>query len=187
MSGHSKWSTIKHKKGILDAQRGKLFSQLSKNIRVAVKEGKSGDPNLNPALRLAIEKARAANMSKEKIQKAIDRGLGKTASGASIQEVVYEGFGPQGIGLIVVAMTDNPQRTSSSIKTILHKAGGSMGGPNTVMYMFKRSGEEYLPTMPMQISDQKLISQLEKLMDDLRNDDDVEDVFCAAVWEKDEA
>lgn len=184
MSGHSKWSTIKHKKGALDAQRGKLFSQLSKNIRVAVKEGKSGDPDASPSLRLAVDKARAANMPKENIQRAIDRGLGKSATGAAIQEIIYEGFGPQGIGLVVVAMTDNPQRTSSSVKTILNKAGGSMGGPNTVMYMFQRNGEEYVPVMPMPISDEKLIAQLEELMETLREDDDVEDVFCVATWEE---
>ena len=183
MSGHSKWSTIKHKKGALDAQRGKLFSQLSKNIRVAVKEGKSPDVASNPSLRLAVEKARGANMPKEKIQKAIDRGLGKTATGAMIQEVVYEGFGPQGIGLVILTMTDNLQRTSSSLRTLLNKAGGSMGGPNTVMYMFKREGEDYVPTMPMTISDPTLINQVEDLMDNLRADEDVEDVFCAAIWD----
>lgn len=182
MSGHSKWSTIKHKKGALDDKRGKLFSQLSKNIRIAVKEGKSGDINSNPSLRLAVDKARGANMPKEKIQKAIDRGLGKTATGAMIQEVAYEGFGPQGIGFVILAMTDNSQRTSCSIRTLLNKAGGSMGGPNTVMYMFRRDGEEYVSTMPMEISDKALIAQIEELMDNLREDDDVEDVFCAAVW-----
>ncbi len=183
MSGHSKWSTIKHKKGALDAKRGKLFSQLSKNIKIAVKEGKSGDANQNPGLRLAVEKARSANMPNENIQRAIDRGLGKSASGAVIQEIVYEGFGPNGVGMVIIAMTDNTQRTSSNVKNILSKAGGSIGGPGSVMYMFQRDENgEYQCTMPMNIDDEKLQSKLEELMDSLREDDDVEDVFCAGEW-----
>lgn len=188
MSGHSKWSTIKHKKGALDAQRGKVFSQLSKNIRIAVKQGKSGDPQSNPTLRLAVEKARGANMPKEKIQKAIDRGLGKNASGAVIQEIVYEAFGPQGAGFIIVAMTDNSQRTSANMRYILSRGGGALGSPGSVMYMFTRNEEgEYIPSIPMPLSDPEVIEQVEELMDTLREDEDVEDVFTAAVWEHTEA
>ncbi len=182
MSGHSKWSTIKHKKGILDAKKGKVFSQLAKQIRVAVKQGKSGDVNFNSSLRLVVEKAKAANMPKEKIQKAIDRGLGKSASGKAIQEIVYEGFGPEGISLLVIAMTDNPQRTSAEIRNILSKAGGSLGSPGSAMYMFTRDGEDYNTLMPIPVTDQALIDKLENLFDELRELDEVEEVVSAGVW-----
>ncbi len=184
MAGHSKWANIKNRKGAQDAKRGKLFSQLSKGIKMAVKEGGSGDVDSNPALRLAVDKARAANMPKENIQRAIDRGLGKSATGASIQEVVYEGFGPQGVGLIIVTLTDNTQRTSSNIKNIVNKSGGSLGSPGCVMYMFERDDAgEYVCSMPMKLSDKSVIGQIESLIDALREDDDVEDVYCAAEWE----
>ncbi len=182
MSGHSKWSTIKHKKGVTDAKRGKLFSQLSKNIRIAVKEGKSGDPKFNAGLRLWLDKARAANMPKENIQRAIDRGLGK-GKGGNIQEIVYEGFGPHGVGLLIVSQTDNPQRTAGEVRTILSKAGGNLAGPGSAMYLFTRNGEEYQVTMPMEIADENQQTELEELLDTLRENEDVEDVFCAGVWE----
>ncbi len=182
MSGHSKWSTIKHKKGIADIKKGKLFSQLSKDIRIAVKEGKSGDPRFNNALRLAVEKARAANMPKENIERAIDRGLGKGKGGA-IHEVVYEAYGPHGVGLVIVAMTDNNQRTAGEVRNILSRAGGSLGGPGSAMYLFHRLGEEYTVAIPMEIADVQQQEQIQELIDSLREDEDVEDVFCAGVWE----
>lgn len=183
MSGHSKWSTIKHKKGITDAKRGKLFSQLAKNIRIATKEGNSGDSKTNASLRLALDKAREANMPKENIQRAIDRGLGK-GKGGQIQEILYEGFGPSGIGLMIVGLTDNKQRTSSEIRSILSKAGGSLGSPGSVSYMFKREqNSEFIATMPMSIEDESLQTKLEELMDNLRENEDVEDVYCAATLE----
>jgi YebC/PmpR family DNA-binding regulatory protein len=181
MSGHSKWSTIKHKKGVTDAKRGKLFSQLSKNIRIAVKEGKSGDPKFNPALRLAIEKARAVNMPNENIQRAIDRGLGKGKSGA-IQEIVYEGYAAGGVGMIIVAMTDNTQRTTGEVRATLGKAGGSLGGPGSSMFLFEHKGEEYLPAIPLEITDPTQIETLVSLIDALHDNEDVEDVFTSGVW-----
>jgi YebC/PmpR family DNA-binding regulatory protein len=186
MSGHSKWSTIKHKKGALDEKKGRVFSQLAKLIRVAVKQGQSGDVNFNPSLRLVVDKAKAANMPKEKIQKAIDRGLGKSANGRAIQEIVYEGFGPQGIGLLIVAMTDNSQRTSAEIRNLLSKAGGSLAGPGSVRYMFTRTGEDYTTTMPMPITDPSLIEKLENLLDELHELDEVEEVVSTGVWNETE-
>ena len=185
MSGHSKWSTIKHKKGVADIKRGKLFSQLSKNIRIAVKEGKSGDAQFNPRLRLEVEKARAANMPKDNIDRAIARGLGKGKGGA-IQEVVYEGFGPQGVGLIIVAHTDNMQRTAGEVRSTLSKAGGSLGGPGSVMYMFQRQGDEYHVTIPLPVEDPELQERMQDLIDTLRENEDIEDVFCAGVWQNKE-
>jgi YebC/PmpR family DNA-binding regulatory protein len=182
MAGHSKWNNIKNRKGAADAKRGKIFSALSKLIKSAVKEGKSGDPNHNPTLRLIIEKAKAVNMPKENIQRAIDRGLGKGKGGA-IQEIIYEGFAPGGVALVIVAQTDNPQRTAGEVRSTLSKAGGSLGGPGSVMYMFERHGEEYKVTIPMDLDQEEQITKIEELMDTIRNNDDVEDVFTAGMWE----
>lgn len=182
MSGHSKWSTIKNKKGIADIKKGKVFSELSKQIRMTVKEGKSGDPKFNSSLRLVLEKARAANMPKENIQRAIERGLGKGKAG-EIHEVVYEGYGPGGAGIIVVAQTDNNQRTAGEVRFLFSRAGGSLGGPGSAMFLFQREGEDYTVKLPIQIDDREMQETLQNLLDDLRSNDDVEDVFCAGVWE----
>ncbi len=182
MSGHSKWSTIKNKKGAADIKKGKVFSQLTKQIRIAVKEGKSGDPKFNPALRLVLDKARAANMPKENIERAIDRGLGKGKAGA-IHEVVYEGYGPGGVGLLVVAHTDNNQRTASEIRLLFSRAEGSLGGPGSAMFLFTRNGDEYTLSLPMQIDDPDMQERIQDLIDNLRENEDVEDVYCAGVWE----
>lgn len=128
MSGHSKWSTIKHKKAAQDAKRGKAFSQVARLIRVAVKEGGSGDPEMNPGLRVALDKARAVNMPRENIDRAIDKGLGKSRSGAVIEEVVYEGYAAGGVGVMAWAVTDNRNRTGSEVRNAFEKAGGSLGG-----------------------------------------------------------
>lgn len=182
MSGHSKWNNIKNRKGAADAKRGKVFSQIAKLIKSAVKEGKSGDPKFNPQLRLLLDKARAANMPKANIDRAIERGLGH-GKGGSINEIVYEAYAHGGVGLIIVGMTDNPQRTAGDVRAILSKAGGSLGGPGSVMFMFERRDEEYHPTIPMELTDEDQIVKLEELMDALRGHDDVEDVYTAAVWE----
>ncbi len=181
MSGHSKWHNIQQRKGVADKKRSKIFSQVSKQIRVAVKEGKSGDPRFNPALRLALEKARMANMPKANVDRAIDRGLGKGKAGA-IQEIVYEGFGPNGIGLLIFGMTDNPQRTAAEIRAVLTRGGGSLAGPGAVMYMFERQGDNYKVTIPMEVEDIELQQQLEDLMDTLRESEDVEDVYTVGTW-----
>lgn len=175
MSGHSKWSTIKHKKAALDHKRGKAFSEVSKMIRVAVKEGKSGDPGQNPSLRLAIEKARQVNMPKENVQRAIDRGLG-IGKGGRIEEVVYEGYGPGGIGFLVVAHTDNRQRTGGEVRFLFDKNGGSLGGPGSVSYMFDRDGEDYRAKITMPL-DEGSRSGIDKLTEALEGQDDVEEVI----------
>lgn len=182
MSGHSKWNNIKNKKGVADIKKGKLFSQLSKNIRITVKEGKSGDPKFNASLRLALEKARAANMPKENIDRAIERGLGHGKAGA-IQEVIYEGYAPGGIGLLIVAQSDNMQRTAGEVRSILSKAGGTLSGPGTVMYMFQVHGNEYTVILPIEVSDGEKQAELEKLIETLQENEDVEDVYSTAMWE----
>jgi YebC/PmpR family DNA-binding regulatory protein len=182
MSGHSKWSTIKRKKGALDAQRGKIFSDLSKAIRVAVREGGSGDPAQNPSLRLAVDKAKAANMPSENVKRAIDRGMG-IGKGGSLEEVVYEGYGPHGVGFIVVAITDNKMRTASEIRSIFSKHQGSLGGPGSVMFMFKKENNEYSVTIPFPIQDPQHRTEIEEFEEILQEHDDIEEVYHTAVFE----
>jgi len=139
MSGHSKWSTIKRQKGLNDQKRGKTFTKLANAITISVKQGGGiGDPNTNVRLRLAIDAARAANMPKENIDRAIKRATGKEAG--ELLEVIYEGFTPGGASIIVEAVTDNSMRTTPAIKSIFHKAGASFGQPGSVSYQFKHIG-----------------------------------------------
>jgi len=140
MSGHSKWATIKRQKGVADAKRGQLFTKLAGTIAIAVKQGGSADPGANPSLRLAIDKAKASNMPKDSIDRAILRGTG--GGGASnLEEAVYEGFGPSGTAFIVEAVTDNKQRTVSELKNVFEKSGGSLGSQGSVAYQFEKKGE----------------------------------------------
>ncbi len=140
MSGHSKWSTIKRQKGAADAKRGLAFTKLSNAITVAVKQGGGvGDPNSNFHLRLAIDAARAANMPKDNIERAIQRAAGK--ANEDVEEIVYEGFGPGGFSIIVEAITDNKQRTTPIVKSAFEKNGGSIGTPGSVSYQFQQAGQ----------------------------------------------
>jgi len=182
MAGHSKWNNIKHRKGAMDAKKAQAFTQISKLIKSAVKEGGSGDPDMNPLLRPILDKARAANMPKDKIAKAIDRGLGKSATGAIFQDLNYEGFGPGGIPLIVQASTDNANRTGGDVRHLFSKHGGSLGGPNSVSYMFTRTadGTGYESTMPFEFSDDAHRQKVQTLVDALLEHDDVEDVYVGA-------
>lgn len=140
MSGHSKWSTIKRQKGAADAKRGQAFTKLSNAITLAVKQGGGiADPDSNFKLRLAIDRARSMNMPKDNIERAIDRA--KSSSKDAFDEVVYEGFAPGGVAIIVEAATDNKNRTTSEVKNIIEKNQGSMGNPGSVSYLFDRRGE----------------------------------------------
>lgn len=140
MSGHSKWSKIKHQKAGNDANKGLVFTKLGNAITIAVKEGGGiTDPESNFKLRLAVEKARAANMPKENINRAIDRGSGKNTEN-SLEEVIYEGYGPFGVAVLIEALTDNRARTSSLIKSSLDKAGGKLGEPGSVGFLFQPQG-----------------------------------------------
>ncbi len=139
MSGHSKWSTIKHKKGAADARRGKLFSKLSRAIMVAAKEGGS-DPATNLALQNAVEKARSYSMPKDNIERAIAKGAGEGTDGASFETVVYEGYGPEGVAVIVEALTDNRNRTASEVRHMFSKHGGNLGATGAVAWQFERRG-----------------------------------------------
>jgi len=139
VSGHSKWSSIKHKKGVADARRGKLFSKLSRAIIVAAREG-GGDPAGNLALQNAIEKAREASMPKDTIERAISRGSGAGADAAAFEHVVYEGYAPGGVAILVEALTDNRNRTAAEVRHIFAKADGNLAESGAVAWLFERKG-----------------------------------------------
>jgi len=138
MSGHSKWSTIKHKKAITDARRGKLFTRLAREIAIAAREG-GGDPDTNFNLRLAVDKAKSANMPKDNIERAIKRGTGEL-KGEDLFEVVYEGYAPNGVALLIQVLTDNKNRTVADIRRVLTRQGGTMAEAGAVAWQFDRKG-----------------------------------------------
>ncbi len=138
MSGHSKWATIKHAKGAADAKRGQLFTKFIKEISIAARMG-GGDPNSNPRLRTAILKARASNMPKDNIERAIKKGTGELGN-AVFEEKVYEGYGPAGVAILVEVLTDNNNRAAANVRNIFSKTGGNLGATGSVSYMFARKG-----------------------------------------------
>ena len=138
MSGHSKWSTIKRKKGAADAKRGAIFTRISKEIALAAREG-GGDPDVNFSLRLAVDKAKAANMPKDNIERAIKRGTGEDKEGAAYEEIMYEGYAPHGVALMIETVTDNRNRAVADIRHALTRYGGSMGETGSVAWQFKRA------------------------------------------------
>jgi YebC/PmpR family DNA-binding regulatory protein len=167
MAGHSKWENIKRKKAVVDAKRGKEFTKLSKNITVAARQGGT-DPDTNASLRLAIQKAKDANMPKDKIEKAIK----KVEAGAEgMEEVGYEFYGPGGVAVIVNCLTDNKNRTAAEVKTVIGKNGYSLGAQGSAGYIFN-GGE---PTFKTPLSD-KDSESLQKVLDDLEELDDVTDI-----------
>jgi YebC/PmpR family DNA-binding regulatory protein len=144
VSGHSKWSSIKHKKGAADAKRGKLFSKLARAIIVAAREG-GGDAAANLALQNAIEKARSYSMPKDNIERAIARGAGSEGDGDAYEPIAYEGYGPSGVALIVEALTDNRNRTAAEVRHIFAQHDGSLGGSGSVAWLFERRGVVLVP------------------------------------------
>lgn len=180
MAGHSKWNNIKNRKGAVDAKRAKTFSSLGKLIKASVKEGGSGDPQFNPGLRTILDKARAANMPKDNIQRAIERGLGRSASGAQMNEIVYEGFGPGGVAILAVAMSDNPNRTAGEVRFMFSRAGGSLAGPGSASYMFTRDNHGgYTCTMPLEGVSDEDVQGVSDLIETLLGYEDIEDVYTA--------
>jgi YebC/PmpR family DNA-binding regulatory protein len=171
LSGHSKWSSIKHKKGAADAKRGKLFSKLSRAIIVAAKEG-GGDPANNLALQNAIEKARSYSMPKDNIDRAIAKGTGEGADAASFETVVYEGYGPEGVAVIVEALTDNRNRTASDVRHAFTKHGGSLGATGAVAWQFERRGVVIVPADGVD-EDELLLTAADAGADDVERDGDV--------------
>ena len=164
MSGHSRWSTIKHKKGATDAKRGKLFTRLIKEMTVAARSG-GGDINGNPRLRAAVNEAKANNMPKDTIERAVKRGSGELG-GASYEEITYEGYGPGGVAIIVEALTDNSHRTTPEVRHIFEKNGGNLGTPGSVKFQFDRKG--YFTIEKKAVDEDKLMEiALEAGADDL--------------------
>jgi YebC/PmpR family DNA-binding regulatory protein len=144
MSGHSKWATTKHKKAVVDARRGKLFARLIKNIEVAARMG-GGDVNGNPTLYDAVQKARKNSVPLDNIERAVKRGSGAEAGGADWQTIMYEGYGPSGVALLVECLTDNRNRAATDVRVALTRNGGSMADPGSVSYMFTRKGVVIVP------------------------------------------
>ena len=177
MSGHSRWSTIKHKKGATDAKRGKTFTRLIKEITVAARSG-GGDPGGNPRLRAAITEAKANNMPKDTVERAIKRGTGEI-EGATYEEVTYEGYGPGGVAIMVEAMTDNPNRTTPEIRHIFEKNAGNLGTPGSVRFQFDRKG--YFAIEKKAVDEDKLMEvALEAGADDLQTDSpDMYEVYAS--------
>ncbi|MEM7116552.1 MAG: YebC/PmpR family DNA-binding transcriptional regulator [Chloroflexota bacterium] len=138
MSGHSKWSTIKHKKAATDAKRGKLFTRIAKEITIAAREG-GGDPDSNNKLRLVLAKAKAANMAKDNIERAVKRGTGEL-EGGELHEIVYEAYGPHGVGILIESVTDNKNRAIADVRHTVNKYGGSMANAGSVSWQFTRKG-----------------------------------------------
>jgi YebC/PmpR family DNA-binding regulatory protein len=168
MSGHSKWSTIKHKKGAADAKRGKVFTRIIKEMTVAARLG-GGDIEGNPRLRSAVAEAKANNMPKDNIERAIKRGTGEL-EGAQYEEVTYEGYGPGGVAIIVEALTDNTNRTTPEIRHMFEKHGGNFGAQGSVRFQFERKG--YFAIEKSAVSEDKLMEvALEAGADDLQTDD----------------
>ena len=144
MSGHSKWATTKHKKAVIDAKRGKLFAKLIKNIEVSARVG-GGDPDGNPTLYDAIQKARKTSVPLDNIERAVKRGSGAEAGGSDWQTIMYEGYGPNGVALLIECLTDNRNRAAMEVRTAMTRNGGSMADPGSVAYLFNRKGVVIVP------------------------------------------
>jgi YebC/PmpR family DNA-binding regulatory protein len=169
MSGHSKWSSIKHKKGAADAKRGKLFTKLARAITVASRDGGS-DPEGNPALATAIQKARDASMPKDNIQRAIDRGSGVGADAGSIERILFEGYGPGGAAILVEALTDNRNRASADVRHAFTKHHGSLGEPGSVAWIFEKRGVVVVDAD--RYGEDDLIAAIDAGAEDVREDGD---------------
>ncbi len=176
MSGHSKWSTIKHKKAALDARRGKAWSKLVRAVTMAAKHG-GGNPNDNSRLRLAVDKAKADNVPKDTIEKAIKKGTGEL-EGESFEEALYEGYGPEGVAIMCRVVTDNRNRTSGEIKKIFERGGGSLGPPNCVAFQFSQKGV-ILVSAEKASEDQVLEIALDAGAEDVRSSKVVHEIRCA--------
>ncbi len=177
MSGHSKWHTIKHKKGALDAKRGKIFTKLIKEITVAARTGGSGDVDANARLRKAVTDAKAQNMPNDTIDRAIKRGTGEL-EGVNYDEITYEGYGPNGVAVLVETMTDNRNRTVAEIRHLFSKNGGNMGESGSVAWMFDKKG--YIVVDKADKTEDELFEiAIEAGADDMQDEGDVFEIFTA--------
>lgn len=175
MSGHSHWATIKRKKGAADAKKGKIFTRLAREIVIATREG-GGDPEMNVRLELAIDKAKAANMPKDSIERAIKRGTGEDKDGVDYEEIIYEGYAANGVALMIECVTENRNRTVAELRHILSKAGGSMGDPGSVSWQFERV--TYFALSADKHDFDKIFEiAVEAGAEDIRQEDDMIEIF----------
>jgi YebC/PmpR family DNA-binding regulatory protein len=174
MSGHSKWHSIKHKKAVVDARRGQHFTKLARAVTVAARES-GGDPDGNPALSLAIQKARDASMPKDNIERAIAKGTGEGVDADQIETVLYEGYGPGGVALLIEALTDNRNRTGADVRHMLSKHGGNLGEPGSVSYLFDKRG--VIVVDAGRYDEDDLMPAIDAGAEDISRDDDVFEVI----------
>jgi YebC/PmpR family DNA-binding regulatory protein len=174
MAGHSKWAGIKHKKAIVDSRRGKLFTKLARAITVAAKEG-GGDVEGNPSLSLAVQKARDASMPKDNIERAIAKGTGEGGDAEALEAVMYEGYGPGGVAILVEATTDNRNRTGSEVRHMFSKHGGNLGEPGSVAYLFDKRG--VIVVDAERYREEDLMAAIDAGAEDIAMDDDVYEVL----------
>jgi YebC/PmpR family DNA-binding regulatory protein len=168
MSGHSKWATTKHKKAVVDAKRGKLFAKLIKNIEVAARTG-GADPDGNPALYDAIQKARKTSVPTDNIERAVKRGSGADAGGVDYQTIMYEGYGPGGVALLIECLTDNRNRAASEVRTAMTRNGGTMADPGSVSFLFSRKGVVIVPQQQGVSEDDVLAAVLDAGAEEVNN------------------
>ena len=179
MSGHSKWATTKHKKAVIDAKRGKMFAKLIKNIEVAARTG-GGDPAANPTLYDAIYKAKKSSVPNDNIDRAVKRGSGAEAGGADYQTIMYEGYGPNGVAVLIECLTDNRNRAASEVRVAMTRNGGSMADPGSVSYLFSRKGVVIVPKGEL-TEDDVLLAVLEAGADEVNDLGEAFEVVSAAT------
>ena len=175
MSGHSKWATTKHKKAVIDSRRGKLFAKLIKNIEVAARTG-GGDLAGNPTLYDAVQKAKKSSVPNDNIDRAVKRGSGAEAGGAEYQNIMYEGYGPNGVAVLIECLTDNRNRAASEVRIALTRNGGSMADPGSVSYLFNRKGVVIVPKVEGMAEDDVLIAVLDAGAEEVNDLDEVFEV-----------
>ncbi len=180
MSGHSKWATTKHKKAVVDAKRGKLFAKLIKNVEVAARTG-GGDPAGTPTLFDAIQKAKKSSVPNDNIDRAVKRGSGAEGGGADYQTIMYEGYGPNGVAVLVECLTDNRNRAASDVRVAMTRNGGSMADPGSVSYLFNRKGLIVVPKAGGLSEDDVVTAVLEAGVEDVTDDGEQFEVVCEAT------
>jgi YebC/PmpR family DNA-binding regulatory protein len=179
MSGHSKWATTKHKKAVVDAKRGKLFARLVKNIEVAARTG-GGDPDGNPTLYDAIQKARKNSVPLDNIERAVKRGSGAEAGGADWQTIMYEGYGPNGVAVLIECLTDNRNRAATEVRVAMTRNGGSMADPGSVAYLFNRKGVVLVPRTASMTEDDILMVVLDAGAEEVNDLGEAFEIICEA-------
>ena len=180
MSGHSKWATTKHKKAVVDARRGKLFAKMIKNIEVAARTG-GADPTGNPTLYDAIQKAKKSSVPNDNIDRAVKRGSGAEAGGADYQTIMYEGYGPHGVAILVECLTDNRNRAAAEVRTAMTRNGGSMADPGSVSYLFNRKGVVIVPKVAGMNEDDVLAAVLDAGAEEVNDLDEAFEVVSEAA------